>query len=146
MPAKAPPFTEARYRDYLAAFNKPDHETLFRDFFAPDVALVTLGNVLRGEAGIRAFYGYFHSCVREHIDLIAFHPCPGGAWVHVAMRLEAFEALTQEGLEAIGITGMPAIPKGFAYENEMFIHYALDENNRLKLLRCAEYIPPREPV
>lgn len=146
MGLRAPPFSEARYRAYLEAFNAPDHATLFRDFFAPDVTLVTLGNVLRGEEGIRRFYGYFHACVREHIDLIAFYPCEDGAWAHVAMQLDAFEDLTKEGLAAIGIHDMPPIPKGLRYANEMFIHYALDADNRLKLLRCAEYIPAREPV
>ncbi|WP_321390751.1 hypothetical protein [Emcibacter sp.] len=135
-------FDEAHYREYLKYFNMPDHETLHREFFAPDVELVTLGNVLKGQQGIRDFYAYFHSCVREHIDLIKFYPTEGGAWVHVAMRLEAFEDLTAEGLEKIGIIRMPAIPKGTVYENEMFIHYELDPEGRLRLLRCAEYIPP----
>jgi hypothetical protein len=112
MASMVPAFTEARYRTYLEAFNKPDHATLFRDFFAPDVTLVTLGNVLHGEEGIRRFYGYFHACVREQIDLIAFYPCEGGAWAHVAMQLDAFDDLTKEGLAAIGIHDMPPIPRG----------------------------------
>ncbi|MFC7049843.1 nuclear transport factor 2 family protein [Emcibacter nanhaiensis] len=139
-------FDEARYREYLHHFNKPDHETLHREFFAPDVELVTLGNVLRGQEGIRKFYAYFHSCVREHIDLIKFYPTEGGAWVHVAMRLEAFEDLTEQGLANIGIQRMPAIPKGTVYENEMFIHYQLNSEGKLGLLRCAEYIPPMNVI
>ena len=103
---------------------------------------VTLGNVLSGQQAIRDFYGFFHKYVREHIDLIKYYPTEGGFWVHVAMRLDAFDDLSPEVLAANGIARMPAIPKGTVYENEMFIHYEV-ENDRLKLLRCAEYIPPQ---
>jgi hypothetical protein len=139
-------FGEARYRRYLEAFNAPDHETLHREFFAPDVVLVTLGNVLKGQQAIRDFYHFFHAHVREQIDLIQYYPSDGSFFVHVAMQLHAFEALTTEGLASIGITGMPGIAKNATFSNEMFIHYELDAQDRLKLLRCADYSPPRMPI
>ncbi len=132
---------QTHFQKYLAAFNARDYETLHRDFFAPDVQLVTLGHVLKGQAGIRKFYSFFHQYVRETIHLIGFYPTTDGFFAHVGMKLKAFAPLTQEKLSAAGVGNIPPIPEGAVFENEMFIHYQI-AGGKFKLIRCATYVPP----
>ena len=134
---------QSRFRAYLSAFNARDYATLHRDFFALDVQLITLGHVLNGQAGIRAFYDFFHQHVRETIHLIGFYPTPDGIFAHVGMRLEAFAPLSAERLAAAGVGRIPAIAAGAVFENEMFIHYQITDG-KFKLIRCATYVPPTD--
>ena len=132
---------QSDFERYLQAFNTRDYETLHRDFFAPDVELVTLGHVLRGQAGIRKFYDFFHRHIKETIHLIGFYPTPDGFFAHVGMRLEAIAPLTQDMLEAEGVGNIPPLPMGMVFTNEMFIHYHM-ENGKFRVIRCATYVPP----
>lgn len=132
-----------QFEDYLQVFNARDYDRLHREYFAPDMQLVTLGYVLEGEASVRRFYSFFHRHVKESIRLIEFFPLGENFFAHLGMRLEAVRALTREALESQGLGRLPAIPAGSSFENEMFVHY-LVRNGRFRLVRCAVYDPPAD--
>lgn len=132
--------TPATYQDYVAAFNRRDYDTVC-SFFAPDVVLHSLGHTIRGHAGIRAFYRFFHQYVVEHITVTAVVCDDRHLFAEGLMRLTGLQDLTEEVLTAHGFPRFTPVPKGLDVTVPLFLHY--DQKDGLVTeIRCASYIPP----
>ncbi len=130
----------SRFENYVNAFNRRDYETLYSEFFAPDVKLYTLGYLLDGSQALRNFYDFFHAYIEESLELTAFHQIEDGCFAELKMTLKAKNALTPAVLAEHGYERLPALPQGAEYETTLFIVYNV-VNDRFSSIRCAEFPP-----
>ncbi|MCC6201902.1 MAG: nuclear transport factor 2 family protein [Gammaproteobacteria bacterium] len=132
--------TPATYNDYVAAFNRRDYDAIC-SFFAPEVALHSLGHTIRRPDGIRAFYRFFHQYVVENITVTAAVGDDRHLFAEGVMRLTGLQDLTQEVLSAQGFPRFTPVPKGLSVEIPLFLHYDL-KDGLVTEIRCAGYLPP----
>lgn len=129
------------YDEYIAAFNARDYDLLHSRFFHPDVQIWTVGHVMDGQKGVRAFYDYFHEYVKEQIRVLKFAQYEGGIFAEVGLELTGIKNLTREINVAHGFDDFPVIEKGPTYKSILFADYELKDGKIYKV-RCAEYLKP----
>lgn len=137
------------YRNYLRAFVKPDYDAL-HEFFSDDVKLQVKDRMLRGKAGLRAFYDTFHQYVREEAKLIQFveGPVADGRQtcaVDLVFRFTGLRDFTDEvraDLEKrAGYGWRQALAKGETFYMENLIFYDLVDG-KVDRVRAAVTQPP----
>lgn len=129
-----------QYQRYVAAFNSRDYDTL-HGFFADDVVLETLGYEIRGKAGIRRFYDFFHDHVRETVVLRHFVEGQRIDFADVVIRFEGLKDLSPQRLAAEGFAKMTPVPQGGVAEVAFFIAYDSGADGRIQRIRCAVLEP-----
>lgn len=130
-----------QYQRYIVAFNSRDYDRL-HSFFADEVVLHTLGYEIRGKAGIRRFYDFFHDHVRETVMLRHFVEGAGIDFADVVIRFEGLKDLTPQRLAQEGYAKMTPVPQGGAAEVAFFISYESGADGRIVKIRCAVVEPP----
>ena len=126
--------TREDYDRYVAAFNARDYDGVF-DFYVDNPDMAFFGVEIRSRDDLKGFYGFLHGFVKEHITVHRFASSEELAAVEATVRLEAFEDLTREILEAKGYQLFP-IAKGEVQEMLQFIHYHL-RDGKIASVRCA---------
>lgn len=122
---------EARFRDYIAAFNGARYD-LMGEYFADDVTLsFPDGNTLHGPDGIAAFYRPIHAEVREVLEI---------DFLLIGERAIAIELYTEFHAKQ-DTTRLPSGPlqQGGVVRFTSFVHYELDADDRFRRIRVARY-------
>ncbi len=126
--------TREDYDRYVTAFNARDYDAVF-DFYVDNPDMAFFGVQIRSREDLKGFYGFLHSFVKETITVHRFASSDELAAVEATVRIEAFEDLTAETLEAKGYRLFP-IAKGEVQEMLQFIHYHL-KGGKIETVRCA---------
>ncbi len=98
------------------------------------------GYELTGKAAIKGFYDFFHSYIKESIQLIAFVGDADMVAIEASVRLEAVVTLSRETLRRQGLDNIVAQRKGQVIELPQFIHYHLREGKFRQVL-CSVFMP-----
>jgi hypothetical protein len=122
---------EARFREYVAAFNGARYDEMGA-FFSDDVTLsFPDGNTLHGLDGIKAFYTPIHADVQEVLDidflLIGEHALAVELYTEFRPRRDtnAFPGRSLKEGEVLRFTS--------------FVHYDIDDDDRFRRIRVARY-------
>ena len=126
--------TREDYDRYVAAFNARDYDSVF-DFYIENPDMAFFGVEIRSREDLKAFYGFLHSFVKETVTVERFASSDNLAAVEAIVRIEAFEDLTRETLDAKGYQIFP-IAKGEVQEMLQLIHYHL-RDGKIEQVRCA---------
>jgi len=132
--------TEDDYHRYIAAFNARDYAAL-ESFFADDFALENAGFRVQGKPAFRAFYAFFHEYCREEVLFREFFPGRDGFVANVVIRFTGVKDLSAEVLAEKGYSGMSVVPKGVTVEVEFYIHYLLNAEGLIQLIKGAVWVP-----
>lgn len=132
--------TREAYERYLKLFNDRRYEE-FLAYYHDDLSLVFAGYEFNSKAAVKGFYRFFHTYVKEHIELTAFVGDAGMVAIEARVRLEAIKALNKETLSQQGLDNIIALRKGQVIEIPQFIHYHLREGRFHKVL-CSVFQPP----
>jgi ketosteroid isomerase-like protein len=128
-----------RYQTYLAAFNARDYDGVLA-FMHPDVELITMGYLIKGHAGIREFYRFFHEHIHEEIRVRSLLADDTRLYAEVVMRLTALRSLDQSVLDAKGLSRFTPVPQGLTVDVDLFLHYELDAG-LFRTIKAASYLP-----
>ncbi len=109
-------FTEACYREYIAAFNRGDFAE-FPHYYTADVEFQGRNGLLRGRQAITDFYRQVRSRLRERIEIRQLVVGQGELLADLVTHLEAFEDWPE----------LPsgAMAKGDTRRSENFVWYDL---------------------
>lgn len=132
--------TEDDYHRYVAAFNARDYATL-ETFLADDFALENAGFRIEGKAAFRAFYAFFHEYCREEVIFREFFPGQEGFVSNVVIRFTGIKDLSPEVLAEKGYPGMTPVPTGVSVDVEFYIHYILNADGLIQLIKGAVWVP-----
>lgn len=122
---------EARFRQYIAAFNGARYD-LMGDYFADDVTLsFPDGNTLYGPAGIADFYRPIHAELREVLEI---------DFLLIGERAIAIELYTEfHARQDTALAPGGPLTKGQVVRFTSFVHYELDEEDKFRRIRVARY-------
>ena len=133
---------EADYHRYIEAFNARDYDTL-ETFFTDDFVLENAGFAVRGKDAFRDFYAFFHEYCQEEVTFKGFFPSTDdtGFIANVVIRFTGLQDLSAEVLEQRGYPGMSVVPKGISVDVEFYIHYHVNADGKIWLIKGAIWIP-----
>jgi len=132
--------TEQDYHRYITAFNARDYDTL-ETSFADDFVLENAGFAVRGKKAFRDFHGFFHQICREEVEFKEFFPGQNGFVSNVVIHFTGLKELSQEELDERGYSGMTPIPVGVTLPVEFYIHYSLNADGLICLIKGAVWVP-----
>ncbi len=127
--------TREDYERYAAAFNARNYDAVF-DFYAENPRMAFFGIEITTRQQLRDFYTFLHSFVRETVTVERFASSDELAAVEGVVRIEAFEDLTREVLDANGMQQFFPIAKGDVQEMRQYIHYHL-KDGKIESVGCA---------
>ena len=128
-----------RYAAYVAAFNARDYDGVLA-FIHPDVDLVTLGYLIKGHAGIREFYRFFHTYVTEEIQVRSVVCDARRLYAEGLMRLTGIRPLDPALLAAQGLERFTPVPAGVTVDVELWLHYEI-QDGLFRTIKAAHYLP-----
>jgi hypothetical protein len=123
------------YDRYVEAFNARDYDGVF-DFYVENPDMTFFGVEIRSRDDLKDFYRFLHSYVKESVRVERFANSEEMTAVEAIVRLEAFEDLTREALDARGYDQLFPIAKGEVQEMLQFIHYHL-RDGKIERVRCT---------
>ena len=123
------------YARYVAAFNARDYDGVF-DFYVENPDMAFFGVHIRSREDLKRFYSFLHSYVKESVTVERIAWSDEMTAVEAIVRIEAFEDLTHETLEANGYGQLYPIAKGEVQEMLQFIHYHL-KDGKIERVRCT---------
>lgn len=132
--------TEDDYHRYVRAFNAQDYGAL-ENFFADDFALENAGFRIEGKQAFREFYAFFHKFCGEEVIFKEFFPGTNGFVANVVIRFTGLKALSQQVLDEKGYPGMTPVPVGVSVDVEFYIHYILNTDGLIQLIKGAVWVP-----
>lgn len=122
---------EARFREYIAAFNGQRYDEM-GNYFADDVTLsFPDGNTLFGPAGIADFYRPIHAELQEILEI---------DFLLIGERAIAIELYTEfhAKQDTERAPGGP-LKQGQVVRFTSFVHYDLDDDDKFRRIRVARY-------
>ena len=131
--------TPDTYPRYLDAFNSRNYDAVLA-FMHPDVELITMGYLIKGHAGIREFYRFFHDHIREEIRATSVVADPNHLYAAVVMRLTALKSLDQPVLDAKGLGRFTPVPQGLTVDVNLFLHYEM-RDGLISQIKATTYLP-----
>lgn len=125
---------------YLQKFHARDYEAVL-DYYADDLEVGFAGYVFTTKQHVREFYAFFHTYVKETIQLDRF--CSGGDMMacEARVKLECFKDLSQDALNAQGLDRIVSLSAGQVITIPQFIHYTLRDGKFTKV-ECVVSAPP----
>lgn len=132
--------TEEEYHRYVQAFNARDYSAL-ESFFADDFALENAGFRIEGKQAFREFYAFFHEFCQEEVIFKEFFPGKNSFVANVLIRFTGLKALSQQVLDKMGYPGMTPVPVGVNVDVEFYIHYLLNDEGLIQLIKGAVWVP-----
>jgi hypothetical protein len=127
--------TREEYERYAEAFNSRDYDAVF-DYYTDTPRMAFFGIEITTREQLKAFYSFLHSFVRETITIERFASSEELAAVEGVIRIEAFDDLTREILDANGMPQFFPIAKGEVQQMRQYIHYHL-EGGKIASVGCA---------
>jgi len=127
--------TREDYERYAEAFNNRDYDAVF-DFYSDTPRMAFFGIEITTREQLKQFYSFLHSFVRETITIERFAGSDELAAVEGIIRIEAFEDLTREILDANEMPQFFPIAKGEVQEMRQYIHYHL-KGGKIASVGCA---------
>ena len=131
----------AAYDRYLEAFNAKDYDAV-ADFYVDPPRMEFFGIVVTSREELKAFYGWLHANVKEHVRILHFAASATCTAIDAIVRIEALKDLTREDLDAQGATGFFPIQAGQVQEIRQFIFYTT-RDGLIEKVECA--LPPPLP-
>lgn len=125
---------------YLERFHARDYDAVL-DYYTDPLEVAFAGYVFRTKDEVRRFYGFFHSYVKETIQLDRFVGDDQMVAIEVRVRLECFKDLTQDALNAEGLERIVALTAGQTVTIPQFIHYTL-KGGKFTKVECVVSGPP----
>lgn len=128
------------FEAYLQKFHARDYDAIL-DYFSDDLQVAFAGYVFTTKDEVRNFYDFFHSYVKETIQLDRFAFGGDLMAIEARVKLECFRDLTQDALNAQGLDRIVSLSAGQTVTIPQFIHYTIRDGKFTKV-ECVVSAPP----